>query len=629
MRILKYILVFLLLQKTMVSFAQGFAVNSTGVSANPSAILDIASANKGVLIPRIALTGSADNTTIAGAATSLLVYNTNSISDVTPGYYYWIGSAWLRVISGSANAWFVNGNSGLNESNNFIGTTDNVALILRVNNQKAGRIAPNGPVFLGYQAGNSNTALNNTGIGFQSLFSNTTGNNNTAVGASALLFNSSGNQNTATGTEAMYDHTSGSNNVANGYRALYTSQGNENIALGAFALNSNGADRNTVSGFEAMFSNSIGSNNVAGGYRALRQNTSGNQNVALGAEAMLFNTTGFFNTASGTAALYQNTSGWQNTASGYQALFFNMNGNDNTVMGFKAMYGITGTGNTAVGANTGGQVLRVINNCTFIGYNANGNAFNNATAIGANALVEADNSLVLGSAGVKVGIGTTTPANLLHILGSGDQIQLESFSGGSVGMLFTNTSIPAARFRSDTDGNGDFLEIEGYSQNFDSVGLILRQNMLGVGTMSPIEKLSVNGAAVNATGVWGVFSDARIKTVKSEFTDGLDVIKKIKPVKFVYNEKAPFQNHTEQIGIVAQDLEKLAPYMVTEKSYGDYKDLREVNNQAWVFLLINAVKQQQVQIEKLSEENARQKNQFEQQATEISRLKLAVFKSEK
>ena len=48
---------------------------------------------------------------------------------------------------------------------------------------------------------------------------------------------------------------------------------------------------------------------------------------------------------------------------------------------------------------------------------------------------------------------------------------------------------------------------------------------------------------------------------------------------------------------VAQELEKIAPYMVSQKEFEDIKDLREVNNQAYVFLLINAVKELSAQIE--------------------------------
>jgi len=58
----------------------------------------------GLLLPRVALTGTTDATTIAGTeATSLLVYNTASVSDVTPGFYYWNGSSWMRIISGNGS----------------------------------------------------------------------------------------------------------------------------------------------------------------------------------------------------------------------------------------------------------------------------------------------------------------------------------------------------------------------------------------------------------------------------------------------------------------------------------------------------------------------------------------------
>lgn len=58
----------------------------------------------GLLLPRVALTGTTDAATISGAeAASLLVYNTATVSDVTPGFYYWNGSSWLRIISGNGS----------------------------------------------------------------------------------------------------------------------------------------------------------------------------------------------------------------------------------------------------------------------------------------------------------------------------------------------------------------------------------------------------------------------------------------------------------------------------------------------------------------------------------------------
>ncbi|WP_202701890.1 hypothetical protein [Flavobacterium sp. UGB4466] len=63
-----------------------------------SAMLDIVSTNKGVVIPRIALTGSNDLTTISnGNVESLLIYNTATVSDITPGYYYWSKNKWNKI----------------------------------------------------------------------------------------------------------------------------------------------------------------------------------------------------------------------------------------------------------------------------------------------------------------------------------------------------------------------------------------------------------------------------------------------------------------------------------------------------------------------------------------------------
>ena len=72
----------------------GVGINNTGVAPNSSAMLDVESSTKGMLIPRVALTGTTDATTITnGNVNSLLVFNTATVSDVTPGYYYWDATA--------------------------------------------------------------------------------------------------------------------------------------------------------------------------------------------------------------------------------------------------------------------------------------------------------------------------------------------------------------------------------------------------------------------------------------------------------------------------------------------------------------------------------------------------------
>ena len=68
-----------------------------------SAKLDISSTSKGLLIPRVALTGTTDAVTISSPAVSLLVYNTTANSYVTPGYYYNSGTSgstlWVRLVN--------------------------------------------------------------------------------------------------------------------------------------------------------------------------------------------------------------------------------------------------------------------------------------------------------------------------------------------------------------------------------------------------------------------------------------------------------------------------------------------------------------------------------------------------
>ena len=69
-----------------------------------SAILDIESENKGVLIPRVSLTSTTDTATIEGAeVNSLLVYNTATAgtepNEVTAGFYYWLTDHWERIVN--------------------------------------------------------------------------------------------------------------------------------------------------------------------------------------------------------------------------------------------------------------------------------------------------------------------------------------------------------------------------------------------------------------------------------------------------------------------------------------------------------------------------------------------------
>ena len=327
-----------------------------------SAMLEIKTTNKGLLVPRVALTGIYDNVTISTPAVSLLVYNTATTSgstSVNPGYYYWNGISWvmLSYSSGSSsNSWLTTGNAGTVDGTNFIGTTDNVPFNIKVNNQKAGRIDNTlYNSFWGFNAGNTITTGNlNTGVGAGALSFTNTGNSNTATGINALFINQAGSTNTANGSDALHSNQSGYSNVAVGSSALYKNVGNSNlVALGDSALfNSNGGIYNTAVGSKALYSNTVGFSNTAIGYVALQFNQGGFGNTGIGFGSLVSsNANG--NTATGAYTLQLNTTGSFNAAFGYEALDNNQSGNNNTACGGASLYSnTTGFSNVAVGTAT-------------------------------------------------------------------------------------------------------------------------------------------------------------------------------------------------------------------------------------------------------------------------------------
>jgi hypothetical protein len=294
------------------------------------------------------------------------------------------GTNWTPTTQNSSNAWSLTGNSGTNPSTNFLGTTDIQPLIFRINSQKSGRIDSTS-TFLGYKAG-FNNQNNNTGIGSNALYSNTTGISNVANGWKSLYSNTTGSNNTAIGDGTLYTNISGNSNQAIGTNSLNSNTtGSRNIAIGNAALEGNTtASQNTAIGFDALTIQSYNNNgtawnseNVAIGYNALYSNqptstTTGWQNIAIGNYSLQFNTIGYRNTATGVNALYSNTAGNANTANGLAALEDNTTGNNNTAIGMWALnFNNTGSDNTVLGYSAGyGTTGANFNQCTFIGDNS-------------------------------------------------------------------------------------------------------------------------------------------------------------------------------------------------------------------------------------------------------------------
>ncbi|MBW6482103.1 MAG: hypothetical protein K0B10_03495 [Vicingaceae bacterium] len=117
--------------------AQNIGINATGAAPAASAGLDVNFTNKGLLVPRVALTALNAAGPIAAPATSLLVYNTATAgvapNNVTPGYYYWGGAAWVRVSTGGDD-WKITGNANTTFGTHFLGTTNAQGVDFRTNN---------------------------------------------------------------------------------------------------------------------------------------------------------------------------------------------------------------------------------------------------------------------------------------------------------------------------------------------------------------------------------------------------------------------------------------------------------------------------------------------------------------
>lgn len=267
----------------LIAFSQNsysqVAINSSGNSPDPSALLDISSSNKGLLIPRVALTGTTDNTTVPGAANGLMVINIATVSDVTPGLYVRSGGQWIRFAFGGSTgeAWNITGNSGTNITSNFIGTTDSVSLRFRVNGKIAGliqrtdEINVGGNTHFGLEAG-LNTALltgyHNSYFGDDAGRSNISGVKNSFFGNNAG-YNNTESENSFFGNEAGYTNSTGYWNSFFGNRAGYAnSTGDFNSFFGESAgINSTG-NSNSFFGQYAGQSNVSGSGNTAIGHLA-------------------------------------------------------------------------------------------------------------------------------------------------------------------------------------------------------------------------------------------------------------------------------------------------------------------------------------------------------------------------
>jgi len=436
----------------------------------------------------------------------------------------------------TASAWGLNGNAIT--AANFLGSTNNIPLRFRVNNETAGLVTQTGALtFLGYQAGLNNTGTHNTFIGLNSGRANTTGSSNVGMGSGTL-------ENNVTGTD----------NAAIGRSAGLASTGSRNAFLGR----ASGVQTTTASG-----------------------------STFVGAWAGRNTSTGDYNTMVGDSAGFTNT---------------------------------VGTSNTIVGALA----------------NLNANNRNNATAIGFRARVDANNAMVLGSVSgingatetVNVGIGTTNPTQRLHVVGSIRMVD----GNQAAGRVLTSAADGTASWQDATATawglNGNAIAATNFLGSTNNQPVIFRTNnvermritntgLVGIGIAVPAFDLTLanNSAAKPGSNTWIIASDARLKRDISPFTDGIDLIKRIDPIWYTYNGEAGMPQE-RFAGAIAQEIQKVAPYMVRNWTYTDERggssDYLAVDYGALDFVMINALKEQQNMIELLQTEMARLRAELEQ-----------------
>jgi hypothetical protein len=241
----------------------------------------------------------------------------------------------------------------------------------------------------------------------------------------------------------------------------------------------------------------------------------------------------------------------------------------------------------------------------------NGNTLDNATAIGALARVDCSNCLVLGSingvnfatADTFVGIGTTAPAAKLHVSGGG--ILLDN----NQGLFLKSTSLFSPQKRVLLADTGNRLHIgSGGGVGFDEIRFdlgtpgtvmtMLSNGSVGIGTTITDQVLSVNGDASKiGGGSWQTFSDERLKNIKGSFTPGLRTLRQLQPLRYQYkpNNALGLRSEGEYVGFSAQAVQRVLPEAVSRTASG----YLQLNNDPILWTMLNAIKEQQSEIEQL------------------------------
>ena len=333
---------------------------------------------------------------------------------------------------------------------------------------------------------------------------------------------------------------------------------------------------NTGVGWYSLFFGSTNNFNTGVGAGTLVLST-GDSNTAVGAAALLLNTTGTLNTAVGTDALVYNDTAEQNTATGAFALFSHVSGNANTAVGANALFSdVSGQLNTAIGAGA----LFTVN----AGLNG---SFN--TAIGGGALAS-------NTSGDNTAVGDTALYN--------------NTSGHD------NTAVGISALPNNDTGSNN-IALGGFAgQNVSTASHVICICTAGGNNDNSCWIGQIFGAT--ATGGSAVFIDAndRLGTTTSSkrFKEEIKPMDKasnalfaLKPVTFRY-KKAIDPAGTPQLGLVAEEVEKVNPDLVVRDKQGKAYSVRYDQVNA---MLLNEFLKEHRKVEELQAGFAQQQKDFQ------------------
>ncbi|MEA9356026.1 tail fiber domain-containing protein [Bacteriovorax sp. PP10] len=309
---------------------------------------------------------------------------------------------------------------------------------------------------------------------------------------------------------------------------------------------------NSFIGTNAGNSNSTGQSNTFVGFESGRMSTTGSNNTGLGNGTLTASGVKSFNTAIGSNSMMSATTGQSNTAIGAASLGALTTGSNNTIIGKNAGVQVsTGSSNIMIGYSVGQTMSSGEENIII------GNSAGPTTGT---------SNIVIGNSGAISLAGNN------NVIIGGNLASLNSLTNTIV--LATAGATAIERMRIDTNGN------------------------MGLGTTAPADKLSIVGN-VTATGTisatsFPVTSDRRLKKNIVTVQNALEKVLKLRGVEFDW-----IKTGVHEIGVIAQEVEKIVPDLVMTNSKG-FKSVKYAN---MVSLLIESTKETDEKITALESEN--------------------------